>query len=170
MCVCFLLPMCVSQERPAHIFTSNQGKCPTDVIKPWNLPLSKECCLSSEMEGWSVLPSGSHHEELADGGCSCSQVGTQAGDWLAFPLDQAHLSGEFTARALHIGSLSDWTANGAKGSHSSPLPFPAYAIFLPHLNLNWAPGCISDVNALEKIGTFESVFNWSLTITCNLCS
>lgn len=50
------------------------------------------------MAGWSALPSGSHHEELADGSCSCSQVGEQAGDWLAFPLDRAHLSGEFTAR------------------------------------------------------------------------
>jgi len=76
------------------------------------------------MEGWRALPLGSHHEELADGAYSCSQVGKQVGDWLAFPLDQAHLSGEFTVRPFHIGSLSDSAANGAKSSHFSSLLFP----------------------------------------------
>ncbi|CAB1430898.1 unnamed protein product [Pleuronectes platessa] len=64
---------------------------------------------------------GRHHDELADGGCSCSQVGEQAGDWLAVPLDQAHLSGDFTTRPFHTGSLSDWVATRVKGSHFSPI-------------------------------------------------
>lgn len=115
------------------------------------------------MEGWSVLPSGSYHEELADGGCSCSQVGEQVGDWLAFPLDQAHLSGEFTVRPFHIGSLSGWAATGAKSSHFSPVLFSPCAFFPPHLNLSSAPGCFSAAKAREKVNTFESVFNQSLT-------
>lgn len=93
-----------------------------------------------KLEGWLALPSGSRHEELADGGCSCSQVGEQAGDWLAFPLDQAHLSGEFTVRPFHIGSLSDWAATGAKGSHFSPCAISSLCLFPPHLNLNCPPG------------------------------
>lgn len=84
-----------------------------------------------EMEGCSVLPSGSHHEELADGSCSCSQVGKQAGDWLAFPLDRAHLSGEFTTKPFHIGSLWDWAATRAKGSHFSPCAVSSLCLFSP---------------------------------------
>ena len=83
------------------------------------------------MEGWSALPSGSHHEELADGGCSCSQVGKQVGDWLTFPLDQANLIGEFTAGPFHIGSLSDWVATEAKGSHFSPCAVSSLCLFSP---------------------------------------
>lgn len=102
-----------------------------------------------------MLPSGSIYEELADGGCSCSQVGKQAGDWLAFPLDQAHLSGEFTARSFHIGSLSDQAATGAKGSHFYPCIASSLCLFPAHLNLSFAPGCSSALKAKETVNRIE---------------
>lgn len=137
--------VCVSvhftrKDTHAYLQTTRDGV----LLIPPNLEIplchNKEASLP-KWKGWSALPSGSHHEELADGGCSCSQVEEQAGDWLAFPLDQAHLSGEFTARPFHIGSLLDSAATGAKGSHLSPLLFPPCAFFPPHLNLTCAPGC-----------------------------
>lgn len=127
----FLLQSEFHKTRHVCIFTDKQLRCPTDSIKAWNPSLSEQWSHSSEIEGWNVFPSGSHHEKLADGSCSCSQVGEQAGDWLAFPLDQAHLSGEFTVRPFHIGSLSDWAASGGKGSHFSPncfLPVPFFPL------------------------------------------
>lgn len=100
------------------------------------------------MKGWHTLSSGRRHEGLADGGCSCSQVGEQAGDWLAFPLEQAHLSGEFTVRPFYLGSLSDWAASKELKVHTHffpRVPFPSRA-FLPrpppHLNLNCPQGAL----------------------------
>lgn len=127
----FLCQCALHQKRHACIFTDNQERSPTDFINPWNSCLSQQRSLSPEMEGWSALPSGSHHEELADGGCSCSQVGKQVGDWLTFPLDQANLIGEFTAGPFHIGSISDWVATGAKGSHFSPCAVSSLCLFSP---------------------------------------
>lgn len=86
-----------------------------------------------EMKGWHTLSSGSRHEGLADGGCSCSQVGEQAGDWLAFPLEQAHLSGEFTVRPFYLGSLSDWASSKELKVHTHffpHVPFPPLAFLL----------------------------------------
>lgn len=41
----------------------------------------------------------------------------ETGRWV--PLDRARLSGEFTVRPFHFGSLSDWAVTKAKGSHFS---------------------------------------------------
>lgn len=77
-----------------------------------------------------ALSSGSRHEGLADGGCSCSQVGEQAGDWLAFPLEQAHLSGEFTLRPFYLGSLSDWASSKELKVHThTHTPAPPSSAF-----------------------------------------
>lgn len=130
--MCWLSSVCViSWVRHAGMCADTWERCPTDFIKPWNSSLSLQRSLSSGIKGWSELPSGSHHEELADGGCSCSQVGEQAGDWLSFPPDRAQLSREFTARPFHIGSLSDLASTGAKGSHFSPCAVSSLCLFSP---------------------------------------
>lgn len=152
------------------VYLQTTGEGPLLISSNPEIPLCHNKAASPVMERWSVLPSGSYHEELADGGCSCSQVGAQAGDWLAFPLDQAHLSGEFTVRPFHVGSLWGWAATGAKSSHFPPALLSPRAFFPPHLNPIYAPGCYSAVKAAEKVNTFQSVFNQSLTGTLTLSS
>lgn len=72
----------------------------------------------------------------------------ETGCWV--PLDRARLSGEFTVRPFHFGSLSDWAVTKAKGSRFSSCDCFLCVFFPPHLNLNCPPGNLSAIK--EKKG------------------
>lgn len=126
-----------------------------EFLKKRNVSLSQQRQPVSprEMKGWYTLSAGSRHEGLADGGCSCSQVGEQAEDWLAFPLEQAHLNGEFTVRPFYLGILSDWASSKELKVHTHFFPhvlFPPLAFLFSPLPPSFKPELSSRSCAPEK--------------------